>query len=96
MQCFDSCDLLVWDDELYEVEAANRRGQRQASMQLGEEFGKAFGQEFGKAFGQEFGTAFGKEFGTQIGNEIGKKLSHFVWVAIFMCGIMIAMLFKTM
>ncbi|WJX23000.1 hypothetical protein P8452_12251 [Trifolium repens] len=31
---FDSCDLLVWDDELYEVEAANPRGQRQASMQL--------------------------------------------------------------
>jgi hypothetical protein len=88
MQCFDSCDLLVWDDELYEVEAANPRGQRQASMQLGE--------EFGKAFGQEFGTVFGKEFGTQIGNEIGKKLGHFVWVAIFMCGIMIAMLFKTM
>jgi hypothetical protein len=73
---------------LYEVEAANPRGQRQASMQLGE--------EFGKAFGQEFGTVFGKEFGTQIGNEIGKKLGHFVWVAIFMCGIMIAMLFKTM
>jgi hypothetical protein len=96
MQCFDSCDLLVWDDELYEVEAANPRGQRQASMQLGEEFGKGFGQEFGKAFGQEFGTVFGKEFGTQIGNEIGKKLGHFVWVAIFMCGIMIAMLFKTM
>jgi tetrahydromethanopterin S-methyltransferase subunit G len=112
MQCYDSCDLLVWDDELYEVEAANPRGQRQASMQLGEEFGKgfcqefgkAFGQEFGKAFGQEFGTVFGKEFGngfgnefgTQIGNEIGKKLGHFVWVAIFMCGIMIAMLFKTM
>ncbi|KAK2455504.1 hypothetical protein QL285_002949 [Trifolium repens] len=102
--CFDSCDLLVWDDELYEVEAANPRGQRQASMQLGEEFGKGFGQEFGKAFGQEFGktfgqefgTVFGKEFGTQIGNEIGKKLGHFVWVAIFMCGIMIAMLFKTM
>jgi tetrahydromethanopterin S-methyltransferase subunit G len=78
------------------VEAANPRGQRQASMQLGEEFGKGFGQEFGKAFGQEFGTVFGKEFGTQIGNEIGKKLGHFVWVAIFMCGIMIAMLFKTM
>ena len=104
MQCFDGCDLLVWDDELYEVEAANPRGQRQASMQLGEEFGKGFGQEFGKAFGQEFGTVFGKEFGngfgkefgTQIGNEIGKKLGHFVWVAIFMCGIMIAMLFKTM
>jgi hypothetical protein len=96
MQCFDSCDLLVWDDELYEVEAANPRGQRQASMQLGEEFGKGFGQEFGKTFGQEFGTVFGKEFGTQIGNEIGKKLGHFVWVAIFMCGIMIAMLFKTM
>ena len=88
MRSFDSCDLLVWDDELYEVEAANPRGQRQASMQLGE--------EFGKTFGQEFGTVFGKEFGTQIGNEIGKKLGHFVWVAIFMCGIMIAMLFKTM
>jgi hypothetical protein len=96
MQCFDSCDLLVWDDELYEVEAANPRGQRQASMQLGEEFGKGFGQEFGKAFGQEFGTVFGKEFGTQIGNEIGKRLGQFVWVAIFMCGIMIAILFKTM
>ncbi|KAK2455320.1 hypothetical protein QL285_002787 [Trifolium repens] len=109
---FGSCDLLVWDDELYEVEAANPRGQRQASMQLGEEFGKAFGQEFGKGFGHEFGTVFGQEFGkafgkefgngfgqefdTQIGNEIGKRLGQFVWVAIFMCGIMIAMLFKTM
>ena len=104
MQSFGSCDLLVWDDELYEVEAANPRGQRQASMQLGEEFGKAFGQEFDKGFGHEFGTVFGKEFGngfgkefgTQIGNEIGKRLGQFVWVAIFMCGIMIAILFKTM
>ncbi|KAK2455720.1 hypothetical protein QL285_003146 [Trifolium repens] len=104
MQSFGSCDLLVWDDELYEVEAANPRGERQASMQVGEEFGKAFGQEFGKAFGnefgnvfgEEFGKAFGKEFGKQIGNEIGKKLGQFVWVAIMMCGIMIAILFKSM
>jgi hypothetical protein len=39
--------LLVWDDELYEVNAANGGGQRPATMQLGAEFGKAFGQEFG-------------------------------------------------
>jgi tetrahydromethanopterin S-methyltransferase subunit G len=108
MQSFGSCDLLVWNDELYEMEAANPRGQRQTSMQFGEEFDKAFGQEFGKGFGHEFGTvfgqefgkefgkAFGQEFGTQIGNEIGKRLGQFVWVAIFMCGIMIAILFKTM
>jgi hypothetical protein len=32
MQSFGSCDLLVWDDELYEVEAANARGQTQATM----------------------------------------------------------------
>jgi hypothetical protein len=55
IQSFGRCDLLVWDNELYEAEAANARGQRQATMQVGEEFGKAFGQEFGKAFGKEFG-----------------------------------------
>jgi tetrahydromethanopterin S-methyltransferase subunit G len=80
--------LLVWDDELYEVNAANGGGQRHATMHVGDEFGKAFGQEFGKGFGQEFGK--------QIGKEIGKKLGQFVWVAIMMCGILFAILLKSM
>jgi hypothetical protein len=48
IQSFGRCDLLVWDNELYEAEATNAREQRQATMQGGAEFGKAFGQEFGK------------------------------------------------
>jgi hypothetical protein len=59
----DSCEFLVWDDELYEVNVANGGGQRPATMQLGVEFGKAFGQEFGKAYGEEFSKAYGEEFG---------------------------------
>jgi hypothetical protein len=63
LQTFDSCEFLVWDDELHEVNAANGGGQSAATMQLGAEFGKAFGQQFGKAYGEEFGKAFGEEFG---------------------------------
>jgi hypothetical protein len=96
LQSLDICDLLVWDDELYEVNAANGGGQRPATMQVGDEFGKAFGQEFGKAFRQEFGNGFGQEFGKQIRNEIGKILGQFVWVAIMMCGILFAILLKSM
>jgi hypothetical protein len=88
--------LLVWDDELYEVNAANGGGQRHTTMQVGHEFGKAFGQEFGKGFGQDFGKGFGQDFGKEIGNEIGKKLGHFVWVAITMCGILFAILLRLM
>ncbi|WJX90113.1 hypothetical protein P8452_72044 [Trifolium repens] len=73
---FESCEFVVWDDELHEVNAANGGGERAATMQLGAEFGKAFGQEFDK--------------------EIGNKLGQFVWVAIMMCGILVAMLFKSM
>jgi hypothetical protein len=76
----DRCDLLVWDDQLCEVNAANGGGQRPATMQVGDEFGKGFGQEFGK----------------QIRNEIGKKMGQFVWVAIMMCGILFAILLKSM
>jgi hypothetical protein len=123
LQTFESCEFLVWDDELHEVNAANGEGDRAATMQLGAEFGKAFGQEFGKAYGEEFGKAFGEEFGKglqefskaygqqfgkaygvefgkvfgqEIGKEIGNKLAQFVWVAIIMCGILVAMLFKSM
>jgi hypothetical protein len=115
LQTFDSCEFLVWDDELHEVNAANGGGQSAATMQLGAEFGKAFGQEFGKAYGEEFGKGlqefgkaygqefgkaygveFGKAFGQEIGKEIGNKLGQFVWVAIMMCGILVAMLFKSM
>jgi hypothetical protein len=70
----DSCELLVWDDELYEVNAANGGGQRHATMHVGDEFGKAFGQEFGKGFGQEFGKQIGKEIGS-----ICMGCNHDVW-----------------
>jgi hypothetical protein len=88
LQTFDSCEFLVWDDELHEVNAANGGGHA-ATMQLGAEFGKAFGQqfgkaygeelgkglqEFGKAYGQEFGNSFGQEFGKAFGQEIGKEI----------------------
>jgi hypothetical protein len=47
----DSCDLLVWDDELDEVEVAN--GQRRpapncTNCQWMRDFGKEIGNDFGK------------------------------------------------
>jgi hypothetical protein len=83
LQTLDSCEFLVWDDELYEVNAANGGGQIPAAMQLGAEFGKAFGKEFGKAYGeefckglQEFGKAYGQEFGNSFGHEFGKAFGQ--------------------
>jgi hypothetical protein len=71
LQTFDSCEFLVWDDDLHEVNVANGGGAKAATMQLGTEFVKAFGAEFGKAYGEEFGKAFGEEFGKGL-QEFGK------------------------
>jgi hypothetical protein len=60
LQSLDSCELLIWDDELYEVNAANGGvvkadnggEQRHATMQVGHEFGKAFDTSFARVLGR--------------------------------------------
>jgi hypothetical protein len=86
LQTLDSCEFLVWDDELYEVNAANGGGQRPATMQLVAEFGKAFGEEFRKAYGEEFGKGLAKHMGRNLAKFLGRKLVRKLgrnWVNIY-------------
>jgi tetrahydromethanopterin S-methyltransferase subunit G len=71
----DGCDLLIWDDQLNAVNAAN--GEKMpATAQVGQEFGRAFGHEFGKEFGHQFGHEFGRAFGQQFGKEFGQEFGQ--------------------
>jgi tetrahydromethanopterin S-methyltransferase subunit G len=80
---FDSCEFLVWDDELDDVVAANRHLGQQKICKNCESM-------------KECGREFGKEFGREIGKEFGKKISHFVIVVSIMFVIFFAMLWKSM
>ena len=49
---YDSCELLVWDDELDDVVAANRHFGQQKNCKTCESM-KEFGREIGKEFGKK-------------------------------------------
>ncbi|KAK2389291.1 hypothetical protein QL285_062890 [Trifolium repens] len=80
---YDSCELLVWDDELDDVVAVNRHFGQKKNCKTCESM-------------KEFGREFGKEFGREIGKEFGKKISQFVIVVSIMFVIFFAMLWKSM